>query len=451
MEFDFASYYESLFKSEQALRLGQIHCALLVADNAYEKKAKVQKTKKKGEFDFSPIELTPFGEETMGHFVKWWVRKKVNLLDQITKKIQDLLLHLDNLKRESLKLSETLNIRKYEDLINELRMFDEEHDEDLRKLYSFVCWLSDLDEISPCVLFTHPPWSTTQLSDRYLKIERCSESQIRLCTEIVSGLWWHGMPTLAYVRNDLESDWAENVDPEYQRSSPITYEFAFPQASKKILYEFALYFQKIRDSVELLQSELISFSREEILMNEEFLKLFISKALPKHRIECNLWDFKETISAWHNTRNEKLKSDFACNVASFANSNGGLLLIGINDLRKVVGIEKIETKIQQSRSILETFLDNFPSSLEIFSLPLKNESGKIVSCLVIKIPQTREVVGVRDISGGASYKYPVRTDDGIKYKNHQEIAKLKREITKDNFLFSKSISDFVYFNENTCP
>jgi uncharacterized protein YqgQ len=447
MEFDFAFYHEPLLKSEHALKLGQIHCALLVADNAYEKQAKVQKTEKDGAFDYSPIELTPFGEETLGHFVKWWVRKKVHLLDQITKKIQEVLPCLDNLKRVSLKLNQISNVSKYEDLIDELKRFGEENSKDIEALYSFVFWLHNLDEISPCILFTHPPWSTTQLSDRYLKIEKCNEAQIRVCTEIVSGLRWHGMPTLAYVRNDIESDWAENVDPEYSRPSPITYESAFSQASKKILYEFALYFQKIRDSVELVQSEMISFSKEEILKNEEFLNLFISKALPEHRVECDLWDFKETIPAWHNTRNEKLKSDFACNVASFANSNGGLLLIGINDLRKIVGIEKVETKIQQSRSLLEAFLDNFPSSLEIFSLPLKNESGKIVNCLVIRIPQTKEVVGVRDTSGGASYKYPVRTHDGIKYKNHQEIAKLKKEITKDNFLFSKSVSDFVYFNE----
>lgn len=92
MEFDFASYHEPLFKSEQALRLGRIHCAILVADNAYEKRAKVQKTEKNGEFDFSPIELTSFGEETLGHFVKWWVRKKVNLLDRIAKNTRSIAL-----------------------------------------------------------------------------------------------------------------------------------------------------------------------------------------------------------------------------------------------------------------------------------------------------------------------------------------------------------------------
>jgi hypothetical protein len=77
MEYDFASYHEPLLKSEHALKLGQIHCAILVADNAYEKRARVQKTEKDGEFDLSPVELTLFGEETLSHFIKWWVRKKV--------------------------------------------------------------------------------------------------------------------------------------------------------------------------------------------------------------------------------------------------------------------------------------------------------------------------------------------------------------------------------------
>jgi hypothetical protein len=447
MEHELESYHESLFKSEPASRLGQIHCIILVADNIYEKKAKVQQIRKNEEFDLSPVELTPFGEETAGNLIKWWIRKKVGLLGQIRERTQAIKPCLDKLKRESLTLNQTLSVSKYKDLVDALRNFVEQHHADIDALYDFVSWLSKLDEIGPCVLFTHPPWSTTQLSDRYLKVEHCGEAQVQKSTEIVFGLRSSGMLTLAQVRNDIESDWADSVDPEYASPSPITCETAFPQASRKILNEFTLYFQKIRDSVELVLSELLSFSKEEILKNEEFLKLFISKAMPKHRVECELWDFKETIPAWHATKNEELKSDFACNVASYANSKGGLLLIGIDKHRKVIGVDKIETRIQQSRSILENFLADFPASTEIFSLPTKDENGKIVNCIIIKIPQTKDVVGVRETLGGVNYKYPVRTDDGIMYKSHKEVANMKKDIPEDNFLFSKDISDFVYFTE----
>jgi uncharacterized protein YqgQ len=444
MEFDFASYHEPLFKSEQALKLGQIHCAILVADNAYEKRAKVQKTEKNGEFDFSPIELTSFGQETLGHFVKWWVRKKVNLLDRIAEKMKEVLPYLDNLKRASLKLNQTSNVTKYEDLIDELKRFEEEHRKDIEALYSFVFWLNDLDELSPCILFTHPPWSATQLSDRYLKIEKCNEARIRACTEIVSGLWWHGMPTLAYVRNDIEGDWAENADPEYSGPSPITYGFAFPQASKKILYEFALYFQKIRDSVDLVQSEITSFTKEEILRSEEFLKLFVSRVLPNCRLETELWDFKETFSAWHNDKSEEGKLDFACNVASYANSRGGLLIIGIDDRsREIIGVEQPERKIQQSRSILERFMEPLPSPIQLFGLPLEDKNGKTVNCIIIKIPQTKDVIEVKEIAGGGR-KVPVRVDNCIQYKSYREVSKMKKDVSEDNFLFSRELTSIVY-------
>lgn len=444
MEYNFASYHEPLLKFEHALKLGKIHCTILVADNVYEKRSRVQKTEKNGEFDLSPVELTLFGEETLGHFIKWWVRTKVGLLGLIIKKTQEVLPYLDNLKHASVKLSQSSRASEYEDLINELKVFIEKHAEDIDVLYNFVLWLNGLDELSPCILFTHPPWSATQLSDRYLKIEECSEALFRVCTEIVSGIRWHGMPTLAYVRNDIESDWAESVDPEYMGPSPITYKTAFPQASRKILGEFALYFQKTRDSVELVQSELLSFSKEEILRNEEFLKLFISKVIPKYRLENELWDLKETFSAWHNDKFEEGKLDFACNVASYANSKGGLLIIGIDDKnREIVGVDQPEMKIPQSRSILERFLEPLPSSIEIFSLPASDKHGKIVNCIVIKIPQTKEVIEVKEISGGGR-KVPVRVDDGIQYKSYREVQEMKKGISEDNFVFSKELSNLVY-------
>lgn len=443
MEYDFKSCHESLVNTEQASKLGQIHCVILFADNIYEKMVRVQKKEKIGEFDFSPVKLTLFGEETLGHFINWWVRKKVGLIGQITKKIQEIMPFLNNLKRESLKLSQSSSAKKYEGLINELEVFIKEHDGDIEAFYHFVLWLKELDELGPCILFTHPPWSTTQLSDRYIKVENCNETQIRLCTEIVSGIWWHGMPTLAYVRNDMESDWADHADPEYTGPSPITYEAAFPQASKKITYEFALYFQKIRDSVELVQSELLSFSKEEILTNEEFLKLLISKILPKYRLENELWDLKETFSAWHNENSEEGKLDFACNVASYANSKGGLIIIGIDDKkREIKGVSEPEIRIRQSRSILDRFLEPLPKRIEIISLPINDNDGKMVNCIIAKIPQTKDVIEVKEIISEGR-KVPVRQDDGIRYKSYKEVLETKRTILEDNFVFAKDLSNLV--------
>jgi hypothetical protein len=443
LEYNFPVLHELILKSKNALRLGQIHCAILVADNAYENKAYVQRVVPEGEFDLSSIKLTLFGEESCGNFIQWWVRKKVMLLGDIRKKTEALMPHLDNLKRESLRLSQTLSAEKYVDLIDNIVNFCETHEDDILALEEFVLWLREIDELCPCVLFSHPPWSTSQLSDRYLKFNECNESRTKRCTEIVTGLWWHGKPTLGYIRDDIESDWAESNE-EYQGPSPITYETAFPQANNKILSEFALYFLKIRDSVDLIRSELLSFSKDDLLKNLEFLRLLISKIVPKYALETQLWDLKEIFSAWRNEKDDKLKMDLACNVAAYANSKGGLLIIGIDDKkRQVIGISDPEVRIRQTRSILERFLEPLPKTIEIFPLPVEGKDGTPVNCIIITIPQTKDVIEVKEVASPGTLK-PVREDNGIKYKSYKEVSDSKKGILNDNYLFVRELFDSIY-------
>ena len=186
-----------------------------------------------------------------------------------------------------------------------------------------------MDDFAPSILFSCPPWRTSDNSERFLKIEgNPTDVQLNIAVRIVFGLWSNG-PTLAQIRNEMESDYANSVDPEDYRSYMITDKMAFHRASKKILQEFRTYFHAIRESVDLIKSEINSFLKEGVLKNEQFLRLFILKAIPKFAPECELWDFKETIDAWHNTSVEKLKADFGYNVASYANNKGGLIIIGI--------------------------------------------------------------------------------------------------------------------------
>jgi hypothetical protein len=274
-------------------------------------------------------------------------------------------------------------------------------------------------------------------------LNECNETRIKRCTEIVTGLWWHGKPTLSYVRDDIESDWAESNE-EYQGPSPITYETALRQANNKILGEFALYFLKIRDSVDLIRSELLSFSKDDLLTNSEFLRLFISRILLKYALETKLWDLKEIFSAWRNEKEDKLKIDLACNVAAYANSNGGVLVIGIDDKkRQVIGVRDPEVRIRQTRSILERFLEPLPKTFEIFGLPIQDKDGNAVNCIVITIPQTKDVIEVKEVTSPGTLK-PVREDDGIKYKSYKEVANSKRGISNENYLFMRELLDTVY-------
>jgi len=69
--------------------------------------------------------------------------------------------------------------------------------------------------------------------------------------------------------------------------------------------------------------------------------------MSQNRIETQLWDFKETLEMWHAKHKEKEEAEvkFGEQIAAFANTNGGVLIIGITDKppRKVIGVQDLES------------------------------------------------------------------------------------------------------------
>lgn len=52
-------------------------------------------------------------------------------------------------------------------------------------------------------------------------------------------------------------------------------------------------------------------------------------------------------------------------------------------------------------------------SLEILNLPVDGADGTVPNLVRIKIPQTREVLAVRDPKNRREYLFPLRVVDGI--------------------------------------
>jgi len=106
--------------------------------------------------------------------------------------------------------------------------------------------------------------------------------------------------------------------------------------------ECAAFFEFLRNSLRDIESELLKRNeREARLTSDRFWRDFIAKARKSAKAEPTLWDFKETLSFWHAQtgdarRREKVK--LAADVASFANAEGGCLIVGVTDDRRVVGI-----------------------------------------------------------------------------------------------------------------
>jgi hypothetical protein len=53
------------------------------------------------------------------------------------------------------------------------------------------------------------------------------------------------------------------------------------------------------------------------------------------------------------------------------------------------------------------------------------------------------VIEVKEIAGGGR-KVPVRVDNCIQYKSYREVSKMKKDVSEDNFLFSRELTSIVY-------
>ena len=84
--------------------------------------------------------------------------------------------------------------------------------------------------------------------------------------------------------------------------------------------------------------------QKSLIYNEDFWIRFVKKSMEDNRIEADLWDFKQTLDMWkiqEPQENIKSKIKFCQHIASFANNQGGVLIIGISNRipRSIIGLD----------------------------------------------------------------------------------------------------------------
>ena len=139
--------------------------------------------------------------------------------------------------------------------------------------------------------------------------------------------------------------------------------------------------------------------QQTFLYNEEALNLLIRKAMEPNRIENDLWDFKQTLNFWEKsskTEKKKAKIKFCNQVTSFANLDGGILIIGITD----------------------------------------KDPKKIIA-----IKQTKEPIVVEQLDG--KYICKIRNNTEAETVKYEEVLKLKEDINKDNFDFFFLFQEYI--------
>lgn len=123
------------------------------------------------------------------------------------------------------------------------------------------------------------------------------------------------------------------------------------------------YFTQIRDSLRNIVVDIEKFKEQrDLFKSDKFWREFITKACNAKTSEPQLWDFKETLTIWH-VKNDPARREaritFAEDVASFANVSGGILVVGVNDKREVVGIgegRELENRLKFARDVIAEYI-----------------------------------------------------------------------------------------------
>ncbi len=198
-----------------------------------------------------------------------------------------------------------------------------------------------------------------------------------------------------------------------------------------------------------LDMDLDKYRRQKSLIyNENFWIKFVLKSMEENRIETDLWDFKQTLDLWKIKENKELnksKIKFCQQIASFANNQGGVLVIGISDKnpRIIIGLDydSLESRVRDLKILIKkqtTYTENFVEIQQI-KLNDKNHIEKI--CLIIIIAQTMQVVGVLQDNG--SYIYKKRIGTSSETVNPEEIRKNKQVVSSDNFDYLFYLKSYI--------
>ena len=153
---------------------------------------------------------------------------------------------------------------------------------------------------------------------------------------------------------------------------------------------------------------------------------------------------------WHIRRGqEKDRAElrFAEAVASFANAQGGILVIGVSDSpRKVEGVgqnpTEIERRLNYTSRVVAEYLDCDSDAVYFHQVPVEDENGNRQICLVVVIAQTDSAIAVKDKQG--RHTYPVRREAGLDRVDATALTFQKIHTKSSNFDFIRDLAQFVY-------
>lgn len=386
--------------------------------------------------------------------IHWWVFKKERDLHELREKTEEILNSADLLKKGAVKLKNK-HPRSYGDLLTMLKNFAEQYFREIEALNNYVSWLEARDPLAPRILFAYRVWGSTRMSDRQIKTARqesprLEQRLLKISAEIVLGVRMDGSRVYEDTQNDMLCEIYDGMDPEqlsYVGRINLPEGRVLPRAAGAIYTECVSYFTEIRESLRNILIDIDKHERQQkLIYSDSFWRDFIPKAAKAKTAEPQLWDFKQTLTLWHPMKNDedrrKARVTFAEDVASFANTSGGILVVGVNDKREIVGIgdgKDLENRLKLARDVLAAHIKYEHEIVAFKQVAIGQQGGQKV-CLVVVISQAYKPVAVND--GTDRFSYPVRRETGISRVAREDVPVLKLHLKSDNRDFMGALIQF---------
>jgi hypothetical protein len=444
--------HEVLF-SDATIKLGEIHWTLLRSASAMDSKRCTVTEASIG----SNYEDTEFGKEVGRDEIHWWIFQRETDVDELLVKTRQALESAQVLKKASTKLK-SREPESYSGLLLTLRNFAEQYATEIDSLQEYVGWLMNRDVMAPRILFTYRVWGSTRMSDRHMNIDdeenaRSDMSKLHALTEMVLGVRQGHRLVYDCVYDEVGLEIYESMDLEELSGNAelvVPENYVLRRTGYEVHENCAMYFTEIRNSLRNIEIDIEKFKEQrDLLQSDKFWREFIEKASGAKTSETQLWDFKETLAIWHvkkDPERREAKVTFAEDVASFANACGGVLIVGVNDKREVVGIgegRELENRLKFARDVLAQHI-KYEREIVSFHQVAVGEKRNEKICLIVVVSQACEAVAVSD--GLGRYSYPVRRETGISREDPYDVPVRKLYRKSDNRDFMHQLKQFI--NDN---
>lgn len=245
----------------------------------------------------------------------------------------------------------------------------------------------------------------------------------------------------------------DNLDPEEQAGEGeiiIPEKQLMRRTAHDVYDNCATYFIEVRDSLRNIKIDIEKVTEQRALFeSDEFWREFITKARNIKTSEPQLWDFKETLTIWHvktEPERSQAKVKFAEDVASFANTSGGVLIVGVNDKREIVGVgtgRELETRLKVAADVLARHIE-YDREIATFRQVVVGKKDEEKVCVIVLVAQACGPVAVTD--GKDHYTYPLRRESGLSRGRRDDVPVLKLDLRSDNHDFMHQLRQFIKEN-----